>query len=88
MASDSAVGGIGHARDDEALINLFDDGDFVGGPRHQNDPVGLQTLALARVEYAFGLALVIDQQAAKPIARHFALAEAEFDQAALTSEDL
>lgn len=53
-----------------------------------NDPVGRKTLLLAVRQLPLGIAMLVDQHPAQSVSGRATLAEAEFDQAALTSEDL
>jgi hypothetical protein len=80
-------------RKPQILVNqpakhLVDLRDLLFRPRHQNNSVGLKVLVLAKFQRALDLVALVNQHLAQPIARGTALAEPQFDQAALASKDL
>jgi hypothetical protein len=64
---------------DEQAVDLADDRHLLRWSWHQHDPVGLQALLLALRQHALGVAVLIDQHAAQPVARGTTLAVAQLD---------
>jgi len=71
---------------DEPAVDLVHDGDFRVRAGLQDHAVGLQALVLAARHLLLHRTGLVDQHTAQAVARRPALAEAEFDQAALARE--
>lgn len=78
---------------DQSIVNkpavhLIDDANFIFRPRHQDDAIGLQTLAFTPGQFAFDGVILVNEHSAQPIASGAALAVAKFNQPALPGEHL
>ena len=73
---------------DEHSIHLSNDFQLLRWAFHKHHTVGLQALSFTACEFTFGVVVLVDQNAAKPVAWRAALAEAKLDQPALSGEDL
>lgn len=73
---------------DEAMEYAVDDLDFGFGAGNKNDAVSLEAFALPGQQFAFFIAVLINQHAAQAKACRTALTKPEFDKAALSRKDL
>jgi len=55
------------------VVDPFNDVDFLRGPRHENDAIGLKAFSLAILYQTLWLPMLVDELATEPIARNAAL---------------
>ena len=72
----------------QPTVDLVDGGHFVVRTRHQDHPIGLQALVLARFQDGLDRAGLIDEHPTQPKSGRASLPEAQLDQAALACKHL